>query len=178
MLCAGVPTIWCCHICSEVQGAIGEAQQSYRRWQELYANKTTQGGQEYEWLKSKLQNSLKSIDWDLEDLSETIGVVECNPVKFRLTVQEIEERKNFVHSSKDAIKKIKDHLSSAEVRTKEEEVTRSRLVGQQPKSKGKYAKLDNELETGNEQYIDDQQQQQQVRAMCFGLGLLKQVPLW
>ncbi|XP_065191186.1 syntaxin-6-like [Sycon ciliatum] len=157
---------------NEVQGALGESQQSYRRWQELYANKTTQGGQEYEWLKNKLLNSLKSIDWDLEDLSETISVVESNPAKFRLTEQEINERKNFIYSSKDAVKKIKDHIGSAEVRTQEETVSRDKLVGAvQPKTKGKYAKLDNELESANSQFIADQQQQQQMEVAAQDVQL-------
>ena len=41
--------------------------------------------QEYEWTTKELRSALKSIEWDLEDLAETVTVVESTPNKFRVS---------------------------------------------------------------------------------------------
>ena len=43
-----------------------------------------------------LRNSLRSIKWDLEDLDDTIQIVEKNPAKFRIDVNDLTARKKFV----------------------------------------------------------------------------------
>lgn len=44
------------------------------RWREL---ETTQGA-EAEWTTTELRNSLRSIEWDLEDLEDTINILFTN----------------------------------------------------------------------------------------------------
>ena len=44
--------------------------------------------------------SLRSIEWDLEDLEETVQIVEQNPRKFRLDINEIQERNRFIEDTR------------------------------------------------------------------------------
>lgn len=68
-----------------------------------------------------LRSCIKSIEWDLQDLDETISkegwwiqdyyitvvllidIAESNPSKFRLSVGEIESRKNFIRETRQIV---------------------------------------------------------------------------
>ncbi|KAJ4944964.1 hypothetical protein JOQ06_013503 [Pogonophryne albipinna] len=67
---------------------------------------------ELDWSANELRNCLRAIDWDLEDLSETISIVESNPGKFRLGDDELQERRAFVERTRTSVQEMKDHLSS------------------------------------------------------------------
>lgn len=60
----------------EVQKAIQTSQNLHDRWSELVSNPKSVSKEELEWTTSELRNSLRSIEWDLEDLEETVGIVE------------------------------------------------------------------------------------------------------
>lgn len=51
-------------ICSEVFKALNKTRGLYLRWRDL----GNAGGAETEWTTTELRNSLRSIEWDLEDL--------------------------------------------------------------------------------------------------------------
>ena len=62
---------------SEVTQSLKNSEQLYERWRVLLDSPATAGGQEYDWVTGELKNSLKSIEWDLEDLDETIHIRSC-----------------------------------------------------------------------------------------------------
>nr|KAF6402610.1 syntaxin 10 [Rousettus aegyptiacus] len=68
----------------EVQKAVNTARGLYQRWCELLQEGASVGREELDWTTNELRNGLRSIEWDLEDLEETIdilgGIVEANPV--------------------------------------------------------------------------------------------------
>lgn len=55
--------------CSEVFKALNKTRGLYLRWRELDG---ATGNVETEWITTELRNSLRSIEWDLEDLEDTI----------------------------------------------------------------------------------------------------------
>ncbi|XP_065275627.1 syntaxin-10 isoform X2 [Emys orbicularis] len=65
----------------EVQKAVNTARGLYERWCELLQETHVVSTEEFDWTTNELRNSLRSIEWDLEDLEETIGIVEANPRK-------------------------------------------------------------------------------------------------
>lgn len=70
--------------------------------------------EELEWTSTELRNALRSIEWDLEDLEETIGIVEKNPKKFRIDSAELRSRRTFISQTKEEVQSMKNHLSAAE----------------------------------------------------------------
>ena len=60
---------------------------------------------------TELKNSLRSIEWDLEDLEDTIQIVEKNPTKFRIDQNELSVRKAFIESTKDEVRTMKSRMS-------------------------------------------------------------------
>ncbi|PIK48482.1 putative syntaxin-6-like [Apostichopus japonicus] len=58
---------------------------------------------------------------------------------------------------------MKEHMSSPTIRSKQETMTRKTLFSNGPKrTKGKYTRLENEMENENQRFIEDQGQQQQL----------------
>ena len=50
----------------------------YQRWCELLDDPSNCSKEEYDWTTNELRNSLRSIEWDLEDLEETINILLLN----------------------------------------------------------------------------------------------------
>ncbi|XP_062515032.1 syntaxin-6-like [Corticium candelabrum] len=148
----------------EVTQSLKNSEQLYERWRVLLDSPATAGGQEYDWVTGELKNSLKSIEWDLEDLDETIRAVERNPAKFRLDADEIQKRRQFVTEMRQEVKRIADHTNSSATKAKIEQSRRKDLMGSSGgsgKAQSRYQRLDNELERNNQDFIEEQLQQQQ-----------------
>ena len=60
---------------SEVQKALQTARNLYSRWCELAEQPGSVSKEEYDWTTNELRNSLRSIEWDLEDLEETVDIL-------------------------------------------------------------------------------------------------------
>lgn len=113
----------------EVQKAVNNVQSLYKRWQALLDNPHTVGKDEYNWTTNELRNNVRSIEWDLEDLDETVGIVEANPRKFNIDVAEVDQRKQFIKQTRDTVNLIKEHMNSPSAKAKVE--NSSREVGDQ-----------------------------------------------
>lgn len=48
----------------------------YQRWCELLQEGAAVGREELDWTANELRNGLRSIEWDLEDLEETIDILQ------------------------------------------------------------------------------------------------------
>ncbi|XP_052446955.1 syntaxin-6-like [Carassius gibelio] len=155
----------------EVQKAVNTAQGLHQRWMELLQDPGGASKEEVDWTTNELRNSLRSIEWDLEDLDETISIVEANPKKFNLDAMELAKRKAFITSTRQTVREMKDHMASPMGVTVPEIKNRQTLMGDggshgpiwQP-SADKYTRLDRELQTANSQFIEEQQTQQQLIA--------------
>ncbi len=71
----------------------------FKRWQELVDNPSREA-EELEWTANELRTGLKSIDWDLDDLSETVTIVEQDPARFKIPPTEIAKRKEFIAATR------------------------------------------------------------------------------
>ena len=109
---------------SEVQKTVNSIQELYSRWQDLLSNPSTAGKDEFTWTANEIKNNIRSVEWDLEDLEETIGIVEANPSKFTLSANEISSRKAFIGNIRKTAQSIKDDISSLETKAKVEKSNR------------------------------------------------------
>ncbi|KAM9107344.1 syntaxin-6 isoform 1-T1 [Megaptera novaeangliae] len=152
----------------EVQKAVNTAQGLFQRWTELLQDPSTATREEIDWTTNELRNNLRSIEWDLEDLDETISIVEANPRKFNLDATELSIRKAFITSTRQVVRDMKDQMSTSSVQALAERKNRQALLGDsggQNWSTGtmdKYGRLDQELQLANSHFIEEQQAQQQL----------------
>ncbi|KAJ1629289.1 syntaxin 6, N-terminal-domain-containing protein [Pavlovales sp. CCMP2436] len=98
----------------EVQHSLTVVHELHKRWKEILKSATGKESEEYEWTTSELLSGLRSIEWDLQDLEETIRIVQGNRVKFGLTDEEVESRKHFVESTHESIASMRAEVSSTE----------------------------------------------------------------
>ncbi|XP_042560106.1 syntaxin-6-like, partial [Clupea harengus] len=151
----------------EVQKAVNTAASLHQRWNELLQNPGSSTTEEVDWTTNELRNSLRSIEWDLEDLDETISIVESNPRKFNLDAVELGKRKAFITSTRQTVKDMKDHMVSPMAQVTEKKNRQTLLGGSgsqgpiwQPGG-DKYTPLDQELQSANSHFMEEQQVQQQ-----------------
>ncbi|XP_025024337.1 syntaxin-10 isoform X1 [Python bivittatus] len=95
----------------EVQKAVNTAWGLYQRWRQLLQETQVVNKEELNWTTNELRNTLRSIEWDLEDLEETICIVESNPHKFTITPSEVAARRSFVTEMRASVKVMQDHMS-------------------------------------------------------------------
>jgi len=92
----------------EVEHSVTVVVDLHKRWLEL----STDGkrGDEFEWTSSELLSGLRSIEWDLQDLEDTVSIVEGNRQKFQLEESDLEERKQFIDATRRQIVSMRDEV--------------------------------------------------------------------
>ncbi|XP_005632868.1 syntaxin-10 isoform X2 [Canis lupus baileyi] len=146
----------------EVQKAVNTARGLYQRWCELLQEDAAVGREELDWTTNELRNGLRSIEWDLEDLEETIGIVEANPGKFKLPAGDLQERKVFVERMREAVQDMKDHMVSPAAIAFMERNNREMLTGKPAPQKSSSDLLDVSMASATSRYIEEQQATQQL----------------
>lgn len=102
--------------CSEVFKGLNKTRGLFLRYRELQTDTSDQTDLEY--TTTELRNSLRSIEWDLEDLEDTIAIAEKNP-KHKVDLQELNQRRHFINATKNEIKSMKDKISILKNRDKD-----------------------------------------------------------
>jgi len=130
--------------------------------------------QEKEWLSTELRNTLRSIEWDLEDLEETVRVLERTPKRYRLNNDDVAVRRKFVIDIRAYVQDIRDRMASVDPRFKHVSPFKNNVRGQNDQSSVnsgvplhasyKYSKLrnDNDYDNNDSQFINDTYEKQQL----------------
>ncbi|XP_076977770.1 syntaxin-10 isoform X4 [Tamandua tetradactyla] len=146
----------------EVQKAVNASRGLYQRWCELLLEGAAAGREELDWTTNELRNGLRSIEWDLEDLEETIGIVEANPGKFKLPAGDLQERRAFVERMREAVQEMKDHMVRPTAVALLERNNRELLAGKAATQKSSSDLLDASAVSATSRYIEEQQVTQQL----------------
>ncbi|XP_047524630.1 syntaxin-6 [Pieris napi] len=95
----------------EVFRALNKTRGLYLRWQELLTSPVLPNSAEVEWTSIELRSALRSIEWDLEDLEDTISIAEKNSSKFKIDHKEICDRRTFIEATKQEVQVMKNKTS-------------------------------------------------------------------
>eukprot|EP01104_Vermistella_antarctica_P020130 TRINITY_DN83_c0_g1_i1.p1 TRINITY_DN83_c0_g1~~TRINITY_DN83_c0_g1_i1.p1 ORF type:complete len:255 (-),score=52.93 TRINITY_DN83_c0_g1_i1:107-871(-) len=154
---------------SEVEQAVSGVQALFERWQQL----VTSGGvgtDEFQWTTNELKSGLESIGWDVQELEETVSIVEKDPQRFNIDDAEIRSRKDFISATKGRVGQIESEIanprrSQAARNMKNGDVNRQSkndLMAGATNGGDRFSKLDNAIQGDNQKFIEDQTQQQQM----------------
>lgn len=102
----------------EVRSAVRKVQTMHEEWKELLQRENTYNSLRFKELHSELQGELQHLVYDVQDVSETIKMVEDNRGKFQIDDAEIAKRKDFAKSCDQSIQEIKDSVSSRQTQEK------------------------------------------------------------
>ena len=92
----------------EVEHSVTVVLKLHERWLEL--SSAGKKSDEFEWTSSELLSGLRSIEWDLQDLEDTVSIVEGNRQKFQLKESDVQERKYFIENTRKQIVKLRDEV--------------------------------------------------------------------
>lgn len=150
----------------EVFKALNKTRGLYLRWIELQDDTTCITKDEVDWTNTELKNSLRSIEWDLDDLEDTVDIVEKNPSKFKIDNKELTTRKHFIDATRDEVKNMKDKMNINRNRDRDRTARQPLLESSPvrvPMSHGttKYSKLENELDSPQRQFLGSTLNQQE-----------------
>jgi len=95
----------------EVEHSVTVVTQLHTKWEEL--RDTKHGGDEFEWTTSELLSGLRSIEWDLQDLEDTVSIVKGNRVKFQLDDADVQAREDFIELTRQRITAMRDEVQGA-----------------------------------------------------------------
>lgn len=102
----------------EVLKALERTRKLYDQWRQIKEPDSNTEGfalrlrspEEVEWMRNELRNSLRSIEWDLEDLEDTVKIVEANPSKFKINSEELGVRKRFIDETREEVSIMKKSI--------------------------------------------------------------------
>ena len=66
--------LWTFFLLSEVFDALHKLRNNFTRWTELQSNPSQLSREDYSAFVTELKNGLKSIQWDLDELEESLGM--------------------------------------------------------------------------------------------------------
>ncbi|KAG8041611.1 hypothetical protein G9C98_002904 [Cotesia typhae] len=152
----------------EVCKALNKTRGLYGRWTDSQSNVTVvtpngvgPGGlpvskEELEWTTTELRNALRSIEWDLEDLEDTIDI--------------LSEIKLLIMKDKMNLSRGRDRDRTARQPLLDNSPARAPVNHETTK----YSKLENELDSPSRQFLEDtlQQQGQMIRQQDDQLDLI------
>ncbi|XP_045784951.1 syntaxin-6 [Maniola jurtina] len=180
----------------EVFRALNKTRGLYLRWQEISKAPVAPNSPEAEWTSTELRNALRSIEWDLEDLEDTISIVEKNSSKFKIDNKEISDRRTFIEATKQEVKVMKSKMSLNRHRDNDGTAREPLLGEESPMHFGntwtstpkysKYSKLANQTDSPNrfDAYDSDimsmqekmlMSQDEQLHVISSSVGSLKTV---
>ncbi|CDS41019.1 syntaxin 6 [Echinococcus multilocularis] len=90
----------------EIVKSLGQAKVEFDAWKHEVVSESAN----IKTAETALKETIRNIDWDLEDLQETVQIVERNPSKFRISVEELRSRRHFLQEVKTVVKNVKDQL--------------------------------------------------------------------
>ncbi|KAJ1527365.1 Syntaxin-6, partial [Nowakowskiella sp. JEL0078] len=120
--------------------SLASASQLYQTWcrlvdsnSPLSASTVSSGAtvietEELKWTSQELKNSLQTIELDLQDLEETIKIVEANPNRFRLDESEILGRRDFISKTRKSVLDMKTTVGNPTANKSRESVQRNALL--------------------------------------------------
>lgn len=98
----------------EVQDAITKLQAMHEDWQRLLRSENTATHSRFQELHSEIAAELRQLDYDLQDITETVKAVEGNRAHFSIDDAEVQSRKDFVQTSRDTVRSIQESVTSRE----------------------------------------------------------------
>lgn len=149
----------------EVVRALTKTRVLHEKWKGGQDGRDFRTSEEHEWSSTELKNSLRSIEWDLEDLEDTVQIVEKNPTKFRIGGAELAVRRGFIETTREEVQQMKSGMNEPPVLGRTERLQPSSPLPSSSSSgaNNKYRRLPNEADSPHrEGFIVNMEQQQET----------------
>lgn len=145
----------------EVEQALKKVKSMHSNWKSILDNENTAKSNKFQELHVEIAGELRQLEFDFQDITATINMVEENRQRFKFDDAEINARKDFVQANRAAAKAVSDSINGAHAEAKMASDRRDLLMSQQQARK---AAEDRQSSTHreNEAFINRQRQDQQL----------------
>jgi hypothetical protein len=144
----------------EVQESLRVAMALYQRHQQLINGglATSAEQDELSWTRDQLDTQLKQLDYDVQDLEDTVAIVEKNPTKYtHIDSLEIQARKLFIEQTKKELRNIKNSIYSKQAAAKIQKKQREQLLPSQKQGGLDISsKIDNAYTRDNQEFMNQE----------------------
>lgn len=145
----------------EVEDAILRVREMHGEWNRLLRSENTARSTRFQHLHSEIAGDLRQLDFDLQDITETIRMVEENRGRFQIDDAEIASRKGFVTTSRAIVRELQDSVKGASTQAKLEEDKRQLLTAGASASRSNHVARDNDAFLARERRSQTQLVKQQ-----------------
>lgn len=132
---------------NEVFDALLKLRNNYTRWKDLQENSSDISREDYSASVMELKNGIKSIQWDLDELEESL---ETGDRMSKLDKTELEKRKNFIAQTRDEVQSMNEKLSKSNSKLKAKTDFPINFGNQTPQNGTKYTRLINAPDASNQ----------------------------
>lgn len=164
----------------EVQQAIQKVRGMHGEWKRLLHAENTATSARFQELHSEIAGELRQLEYDLQDIDETIRMVEENRARFQFDDREVGSRKEFVRSSRTIVREIQDSVGGRQAKAKIDSDKRQALGtgtgAGSAASRAAHEEKQAAISRDNQDFLDSQHQDQMqvIRRQDEDLTLLSE----
>jgi len=179
---------------TDVERALENLTKLHESYQRLTTSSSPNNNKEKAEVRGEIKTALRDVQYDIEDIEETVRIVEANPKKFKISTGEIESRKNFITNSKDRLSSIEGAVKNAKTvyassnnssstgSDQKKTATKAIKGGRSGSNNVKYSKLQSYQDEENEKFIGNtiteqqqllERQDEEVEKVSTSIGVLK-----
>lgn len=144
----------------EVDAKIRKVQDMHSEWKRLLHSENTARSQRFQHLHAEILAELQNTDYDLQDITATISMVEDNRARFNMAEAEIKSRKDFVSRSRVSVREMHDSVAGTAASAKIEADKRQILTTRHNESKAAHDRQ-GQVTKDNDAFLDRERQTQQ-----------------
>ncbi|KYQ96864.1 putative syntaxin 10 [Tieghemostelium lacteum] len=127
----------------------------HEQWKKLLISHNTYTSKDYKWAYKELIKLINALTDDINDVNDSIDVVEKFPSKFNLTGNEIEQRKIFVRGVKAKLDEVQSDLNDPMCKRKIEDDKSKELLSSEKKNMVQYNSRHDALRRAHEEDNND-----------------------
>ncbi|KAI8926438.1 syntaxin 6, N-terminal-domain-containing protein [Entophlyctis helioformis] len=155
----------------EVEQSLRQVAGLYQSWrQQLMASGGSAGAGDQDLRKqgSDIRDILRNIAADLDELDETIKIVQSNPARFKLDRAQIDERKQFVMEARRTVEEMRSSINNPNAarmggqQGMRDALLTSKNTGKAGGAVDKYGRSEQDYQMSNQRFVEREQQQQQM----------------
>jgi len=142
---------------NEISASANSCEAKLSEWRVLME---TQNGAKARELTSELRSNVRSAEWDLEDLEESVSVVRNNPARFGLHIGELDARVTYIRETRIKLAGFKNEIEGPHVN--EKLLAMDSMPAKKPSSYAAPNRFHKREAYDNPGYVRYSQQQQQL----------------
>ncbi|XP_063726219.1 syntaxin-6-like [Symsagittifera roscoffensis] len=174
---------------SDVERALENLTKLHDSFNKSQSNSHSNGFKEINDIRGEIKTALRDVQYDIEDIEETVRIVEANPKKFKINSNEINSRKQFIEASKDKLKIVDAAIRNAKTTngvtndfSKKKKQSSYAKTSKSGSNNVKYSKLESYHDEENDKFISNtvnEQQQllhrqdEEIDRVTTSIGVLK-----